>query len=916
VKLPPSGRQVLAGAVALCGLGAAAVASAGFVRAALALLALLVAGAVVVLLEVRGQQARLRTQVAADGKRLAAALKATEAAAVAGTLERHRALEGAKAQVVALERRLAEETRKLEKAARDTAWAPAGTGPFPFGMGVDAEYARRCLRGGGAFEAFAVSSGSLEARNAFARAASSGRFGWCELVRVVRMAHAGYRSAVTELDTFAPVPLCSLARVLMRQRREPADAHDARLLYDGVVARGLDWAMTRADRYLHLEAVAADDPAAVDRIAAAGGLDATDPAHVATVRADVAGADDDTWLKIVNEPYRAAGLEGIALRDGVVSGVGPRFARLRAETAPDGDGGALVSVIVPGYGGGPRAEAVLDSLLAQSWRDLEILVVTDDEAGARLAGRDPRVTHVPAPRGLDGTAARNLGLERARGDYVTCHTADEWSHPRKLAAQARHLGQHPDAVAVVARHVHVTDDLVFTRTSSELGRVQPDPGSLMFRREDVAGRLGGWYGPERAAAEEFRERLEAAFGTAVDVVGELPMTFTRAPEASGPHALHHARAYRRWHRSAPASWLPAHAPALAGAPGALDLVFGTDFRFPGGTSALTLTEARAALGAGYSVGLLQLDSPVNGPTAPLTEAYWATLDAGVHPVTLADPCRVGAVVVRHPSVLQYADELDSALDVGALALIVNHPAVLADGSGASFDVDTAAARAERLFGRRPRVHPESGVTRQVLATVVDPRTVENGNWPGFVGDTWLGTPRTVADRTPVVGRHSRDQVLKWPDDLADVRAAYCGGDVFGTRVLGGVASLTAAHGEEVTAEWTVHAFNDVTPAEFLAGVDFWVYFHHRDLTESFGMATAEAMAAGCVVVLPRYMEQTFGDGAVYATPAETRGIVQALWSDPGAYRAQSERAVAFARANLTETSFLGRLRALLATDES
>jgi hypothetical protein len=604
-------------------------------------------------------------------------------------------------------------------------------------------------------------------------------------------------------------------------------------------------------------------------------------------------------VKILGEPYRAAGFEGPALR----AGEGPRFARVHAEAPPYAPPGAQrVSVIVPG-----GDDTALESLLAQSWRDLEILVVAAEAPGTH----DPRVRHVPAPAGLGDAAARTLGLREATGRYVTCLASGEWAHPRRLETQARHLEEHPDTLACTTRHAHVTADLLFVREGAEAGHVRPDPGALMFRREEVAGRLGGWAGPPA----EFLERLEAAFGTTVEVVADVPLAFTRTdagPRAPGPQDHHLERAYRRWHRTEGASPHVADAPVPARPPADLDLVVATDFRFPGGTSALTLAEARSAVAAGYSVGLLQLDSPVNNPSAPLTEGYWTALAAGAHPVTVADACAVRAMVVRHPSVLQYADGLDSALTVGALALVVNHPPVLADGAGASFDVDTAAAQAERLFGRRPRIHPESGATRRVLADVVDPASVRDENWPGFVGDAWLGSPRTVADRRPVVGRHSRDQTLKWPDLLADARAAYCGGELFDTHVLGGVQALTVAHGDEVSSGWTVHPFNAVTPAEFLAGVDFWVYFHHRDLTESFGMAIAEAMAAGCVVVLPPYMEQTFGDGAVYATPAETRRIVTALWGDPEGYRRQSERAIAFARAHLTEGAFLARVRDLLA----
>ena len=805
---------------------------------------------------------------------------------------------------------------------------------YPYGIGPDGEYARRCAEGVlRPFETFILQSRSLAARNVLARVTTGGRYDWPDLVRLVRLSAGGYRAAKTEVNAFAPDALCSLARVMVHQRSQPADLHDARLIYENVLDRGMERSFLRGDRYLYLEAAAAtDDPDIVDRAARIARLDSRDPFHVATVRANVARlhGSEDEWLDALNVPYRAAELEEIALRPGE----GTRFDRLEVRAEPrDAATDPLISVIMPTFGAGDRIQTAIDSLLTQSWTNLEILIVDDfsDEATrvslAKIAEQDPRIRLLLQPSNQGAYAARNAGLAQAAGKYVTCHDDDDWSHPRKLELQAAHLEEHPEALANMSRHVRASEDLVFTRINVNPSHPQPNFSSLMFRREEVVAKLGRWDLVRKGADGEFKDRIEAAFGTKVGVVSDAPLSFTRTRLDSltagemvrgyiDPRRVNYLRAYQRWHASAPASWRPEDrgGPLTAEAPPpALDLVFATDYRFPGGTSSLTLAEVRAAIDAGYSVGVLQLDSPLNKHDKPRVEGYWQALRAGAHQVTLRDTCAVGGLVVRHPSVLQYADGLSSSLDAAEVVLIVNNPPVLADGGGAPFDVDVAAANAERLFGRRPRVHPESGATRKVLTSVVDPGGIEPQNWLGFVSDSWLGTPRTVAPRTPVVGRHSRDHRLKWPDQLADLRAAYHGAGAFETRVLGGVAQLAAAHGTAASSGWTVYAFNDITPREFLASVDFWVYFHHRDWTESFGMSIAEAMASGCVVVLPTYLQETFGDGAVYCSPAEVRTVVDELWRNPAAYTEQSERGIAFARDNLTEASFRARIAGLLRT---
>ena len=73
------------------------------------------------------------------------------------------------------------------------------------------------------------------------------------------------------------------------------------------------------------------------------------------------------------------------------------------------------------------------------------------------------------------------------------------------------------------------------------------------------------------------------------------------------------------------------------------------------------------------------------------------------------------------------------------------------------------------------------------------------------------------------------------------------------------------------------------------------------------MAAVEAMSRGLVVVLPKYMQPNFGDGAVYAEPDEVQRIVQEFWNDPAAYAAQSGKAISAVKDKFSEKAFLERL---------
>lgn len=104
----------------------------------------------------------------------------------------------------------------------------------------------------------------------------------------------------------------------------------------------------------------------------------------------------------------------------------------------------LISVIVPVFNGAATLAATLRSALAQTHRDIEVIVIDDgstDETpaiAARIAASDSRLRLISqANRGL--AATRNRGLAEAAGAMVAPLDADDLWHPRKLELQARAL---------------------------------------------------------------------------------------------------------------------------------------------------------------------------------------------------------------------------------------------------------------------------------------------------------------------------------------------------------------------------------------------------------------------------------------------------------------------------------------------
>ena len=90
----------------------------------------------------------------------------------------------------------------------------------------------------------------------------------------------------------------------------------------------------------------------------------------------------------------------------------------------------LVSIIVPAYNVARYLDCCLESIRAQTWEHLEIIVVEDcstDDSLAHLQPHlaDPRVHLIRHERNAGLSAARNTGIEAARGDYVLFVDSDD-----------------------------------------------------------------------------------------------------------------------------------------------------------------------------------------------------------------------------------------------------------------------------------------------------------------------------------------------------------------------------------------------------------------------------------------------------------------------------------------------------------
>ena len=102
-----------------------------------------------------------------------------------------------------------------------------------------------------------------------------------------------------------------------------------------------------------------------------------------------------------------------------------------------------VSVVIPAYNRAASILAAIDSVLRQTWRDFELIVVDDGSRdGTQDVVRgidDPRLRLIETPHNMGASAARNLGIAEARADWVAFQDSDDEWLPLKLERQMARL---------------------------------------------------------------------------------------------------------------------------------------------------------------------------------------------------------------------------------------------------------------------------------------------------------------------------------------------------------------------------------------------------------------------------------------------------------------------------------------------
>jgi glycosyltransferase involved in cell wall biosynthesis len=149
----------------------------------------------------------------------------------------------------------------------------------------------------------------------------------------------------------------------------------------------------------------------------------------------------------------------------------------------------LVTVIVPVYNGERYLRESLESTCAQAFELYEVIVVDDGSTdGTAEIARSFPVRYLRQENQGQG-AAKNAGLELARGRFVAFQDHDDVMPPTKLGVQSSYLLEHPETGCVTGRNEWIFESgepppwLTRDPIYGELGGIQPC--TAMIRIEDL-----------------------------------------------------------------------------------------------------------------------------------------------------------------------------------------------------------------------------------------------------------------------------------------------------------------------------------------------------------------------------------------------------------------------------------------------
>lgn len=137
----------------------------------------------------------------------------------------------------------------------------------------------------------------------------------------------------------------------------------------------------------------------------------------------------------------------------------------------------MVSVIIPTYNRANVIKKAIDSVLNQTYENLELIIVDDcsTDNTREIVGDidDPRIKYVCLSKNSGACAARNKGIDMAKGQYIAFQDSDDEWLPSKLEKQLSVFEEHnPDIVFCKLKRIQANGQITFEPPQIKGGKIE------------------------------------------------------------------------------------------------------------------------------------------------------------------------------------------------------------------------------------------------------------------------------------------------------------------------------------------------------------------------------------------------------------------------------------------------------------
>lgn len=141
----------------------------------------------------------------------------------------------------------------------------------------------------------------------------------------------------------------------------------------------------------------------------------------------------------------------------------------------------FVTVFMPVYNSGKYLVEAIESILRQTYRNLELLIVDDGSTDHSIeiieTFADPRIRLIKNDQNRGIPFTRNVGLKEARGKYLAIMDSDDISHPERIERQVAYLENHPAIDVVGTFYVQFSEN---RKKKVAVPFIQPEELKLML----------------------------------------------------------------------------------------------------------------------------------------------------------------------------------------------------------------------------------------------------------------------------------------------------------------------------------------------------------------------------------------------------------------------------------------------------